>query len=228
MEKKTNKSIAVLLPMKSHSERVKNKNFRSFNGKPLFQWILETVLSINDISEVIINTDAADRLKNKSLIQTDRIRLRTRKPTLCGDFVSMNKVIEDDVISSNADIYIMTHTTNPLISASTIKAALARFREKLFNNEADSLFTVNRYQTRFYRKDGSPVNHDPDKLIRTQDLEPWYEENSNLYIFTRDSFQKTNSRIGIKPAMFEMPPWESIDIDDQESWDFAEMIAKAQ
>ena len=57
--------------------------------------------------------------------------------------------------------------------------------------QLDSLFTVDKIQTRFYRADCSPVNHDPDNLVRTQDLEPWFEENSNLYIFTRDSFAKT-------------------------------------
>ena len=92
----------------------------------------------------------------------------------------------------------------------------------------DSLFTVNRYQTRFYRADGSAVNHNPDKLERTQDLEPWFEENSNLYIFTRSSFEQAQARIGRHPILFETPRVESLDIDDQAGWDLAELIAKAR
>jgi CMP-N-acetylneuraminic acid synthetase len=92
----------------------------------------------------------------------------------------------------------------------------------------DSLFTVNKFQTRFYRADGSPVNHDPNNLIRTQDLEPWFEENSNLYIFSKASFEATNARIGKRPILFETPRIESADIDDQEGWDIAETMAKAQ
>jgi len=88
------------------------------------------------------------------------------------------------------------------------------------------MFTVDKVQTRFYREDCSAVNHDPDNLIRTQDLEPWYEENSNLYLFTRDSFASTNARIGKKPMMYESPRFESIDIDDQEDWDFASVAAR--
>jgi len=121
----------------------------------------------------------------------------------------------------------MTHTTNPLLNASTIRKALALFQDLYLKDKADSLFTVTRHQTRFYRKDCSPVNHDPNKLLRTQDLESWYEENSNLYIFTKESFKKTHARIGVKPFMYEIPRWESIDIDDQESWDFAEIISKS-
>jgi CMP-N-acetylneuraminic acid synthetase len=72
----------------------------------------------------------------------------------------------------------------------------------------------------------SAVNHDPDNLIRTQDLEPWFEENSNLYIFNRDSFAKTKARIGKQPMMFEGPAFESIDIDTPQDWDFAVAAAR--
>src|SRR3546814_8554955 len=108
----------------------------------------------------------------------------------------MNLVIADDVASVPADMYLMTHTTNPLMSADTIRGAIAAFREAQNANRTDSLFTVDKVQTRFYRADCSPVNHDPDNLVRTQDLEPWFEENSNLYIFTGDSFAATNARTG--------------------------------
>ena len=83
------------------------------------------------------------------------------------------------------------------------------------------MFTVDKVQTRFYRGDCSAVNHDPNNLIRTQDLEPWFEENSNLYLFTRDSFLQTNARIGKNPMMYESPKFESIDIDTPEDWGFA-------
>ncbi len=90
----------------------------------------------------------------------------------------------------------------------------------------DSLFTVNRMQTRFYREDGSAVNHDPNVLLRTQDLEPWLEENSCLYLFTRESFARTGARIGAAPMMYETPKLESVDIDEPEDWIMAEALAR--
>ena len=84
---------------------------------------------------------------------------------------------------------------------------------------------MDKVQTRFYRADCTPVNHDPDNLIPTQHLEPWFEENSNLYIFTRDSFAKTNARIGKQPMMYEGAFFESIDIDTPADWDFAVVAA---
>lgn len=223
---KNKSKVVALLPMKANSQRVKGKNFREFCGKPLFRWILDTLLEVEEIDQIIINTDARHILAENGLVDSNRITIRDRKPEICGDLVSMNLVLADDVINIPADIYLMTHTTNPLMSADTIRKALAAFQEALAAGKADSLFTVDKVQTRFYRSDCSPVNHDPDNLIPTQHLEPWYEENSNLYLFTADSFFKTNARIGKQPMMYEGPFFESIDIDTPADWDFAVIAAR--
>lgn len=217
------KKIVALLPMKANSERVKGKNFRPLAGKPLFQWIIDALLSVDDVSCVVINTDAKEILIENGLVESDRVIIRQRKPELCGDFVSMNLILADDIAAVEADTYLMTHTTNPLISQETIKRALKSYESGLPN--FDSLFSVNQIQTRFYRADMSPVNHNPDELVRTQDLEPWFEENSCLYVFNRESFSKTNARIGKSPQLFVTPPLESIDIDEPEDWAMAEAVA---
>lgn len=220
--------LVALLPMKAHSARVTSKNFREFAGKPLFRWILNTLLSVDAIERVVINTDARAILAENGLQDGDgdgRVMIRDRKEEICGDFVSMNLVLADDIAAVESDTYLMTHTTNPLLGGGTIETALQAFRSARSEDKADSLFAVNRIQTRFYREDLSPVNHDPDNLIRTQDLEPWFEENSNLYLFNRESFAATNARIGARPMMFETPPLESVDIDDANQWAVAEALA---
>jgi CMP-N-acetylneuraminic acid synthetase len=218
--------IVALLPMKANSVRVKGKNFRDFCGKPLFRWILDTLLEVQEIDQIVINTDARQILAENGLVDTDRITIRDRKPEICGDHVSMNLVLADDVANVPADLYLMTHTTNPLMSADTIHKAIGVFMQARAEGRADSLFTVDKVQTRFYRADCSPVNHDPNNLIPTQNLEPWFEENSNLYIFTGSSFAKTEARIGKQPMMYEGPCFESIDIDTPEDWDFAVVAAR--
>ena len=218
--------IVALLPMKANSERVKGKNFKSFNGNPLFRWVLESLLILPEISQIVINTDARAELAKHNLVDSDRILIRDRKPEICGDFVSMNKVLADDVANVSADVYLMTHTTNPLLNSATIGKALKAFLAASSKGTIDSLFTVNRLQTRFYRQDASAINHDPENLVRTQDLEPWFEENSNLYIFTANSFASTQARIGKSSMMFETPKLESIDIDDQTDWQLAESVAQ--
>lgn len=224
----TSPRIVALLPMKANSERVKGKNFRLFNGKPLFRWVLDTLLSVEEIERVVINTDARHILAENGLTDSERVMIRDRKPEICGDFVSMNLVLADDVANVPADIYAMTHTTNPLLSAATVRQALDLQKKGMAEGTHDSVFTVNKFQTRFYRADMSAVNHDPKNLIRTQDLEPWFEENSNLFVFSGESFRAANARIGLKPMMLEQRKTESIDIDDAESWEMAEAMSMYQ
>ena len=216
----------ALLPMKAHSERVSGKNFRTMAGKPLFQWILDSLLAVESIDQIVINTDAKDILAENGLVESDRVIIRERRPDICGDHVSMNLIIQDDLQATEADTYIMTHTTNPLLSSATIAKALDEFKVAKRSARADSLFGVTKFQTRFYKEDGSPINHYPDNLIRTQDLEPWYEENSCIYVFDKASFAKTNARIGQKPILFEIPKLEAIDIDEKEDWFLANAVAK--
>jgi CMP-N-acetylneuraminic acid synthetase len=120
----------------------------------------------------------------------------------------------------------MTHTTNPFLSKSTINNSILTYYKLFKNNEIDSLFTVDKIQNRLYQFDGTPINHDPENLIRTQDLIPWYQENSNLYLFSKNSFNSTKARIGLKPFLYVTPKFESIDIDDENDWNFAEIVAQ--
>ena len=183
----TNKIVA-LLPMKANSERVKGKKFKKFIDKPLFKWILDTLLSVSLIDKVIINTDARFILEENNLFENDRIIIRDRKLDLIGDFVSMNEIIKDDINNINSNLYLMTHTTNPFLSKTTINNSILTYNKLFKNNEIDSLFTVDKIQNRLYQFDGTPINHDPVNLIRTQDLIPWYQENSNLYLFSGIKF----------------------------------------
>jgi len=209
--------------MKAHSARIPDKNFRLFANKPLFRWILDTLAGMPEIDRIIINTDARAVLEKHGFEESERIMLRDRKAELCGDEVSMNRIIEDDLSAVASECFLMTHTTNPLLSADTIRRALEAYENSL--PEHDSLFSVNRYQTRFYREDGSAINHDPETLLPTQQLEPWFEENSNLYIFSLESFRSAGRRIGLRPRLFETPPSESVDIDNSTNWHIAELLA---
>lgn len=219
-------NVVALLPMKANSERVKGKNFKKFIDKPLFKWILDTLLSVSLIDKVVINTDARIILEENNLFENDRILIRDRKLDLIGDFVSMNEIIKDDINNINSNLYLMTHTTNPFLSKTTINNAILTYNKLFKNNEIDSLFTVDKIQNRLYQFDGTPINHDPENLIRTQDLIPWYQENSNLYLFSKNSFNSTKARIGLKPFLYVTPKFESIDIDDENDWNFAEIVAQ--
>lgn len=217
--------VTLLLPMKGNSERVPNKNLKLFNGKPLFHAIIDELIKSKYINKVIINTDSD--LIAESAINTfqDFVSIHKRPKNIQGDFVSMNKIIEYDLNNSDSDIYIQTHSTSPLLAIKSLDAAI----EKMINKatDFDSIFSVTKIQTRFYDKNGNPFNHDPKELLRTQDLEPLFEENSGFYIFTKESFKNANNkRIGLNPLMFEIDKIEAIDIDEPSDFTIAETLHK--
>ena len=217
--------ITALVPMKGHSERVPNKNLRSFSGKPLYHHILATLLECPEIDAVYIDTDSNEITQDAAHSFKERVRILPRPAAICGDFVSMNVIIRYDLSQIPGNFFLQTPSTNPLLKASTIRKAIRLFFE---NQESDSLFSVTRRQARFYDRKGSSINHNPQEMLRTQDLPPLYEENSNLYLFSRESFHRAGLRIGQRPFLFEMPKLEAIDIDDEMDFKLAETMHQCQ
>lgn len=219
------KDVVALLPLKKNSERVKNKNIRLFNGIPLFQVILNTLLQSRKIDQVVINTDSDEIKEMISEYSDKRIIVHDRPAEFQGDLVSMNKIIEYDINLIPSSLYLQTHSTNPLLDLKTIEDTIEIMKRHLNDKKFDSLFSVTEYKTRFYDQNGKAINHDPNELIRTQDLPPYYEENSNIYLFTKESFVNNgNKRIGREPCLYPMNQTESIDIDIESDFIYAEYL----
>jgi CMP-N-acetylneuraminic acid synthetase len=215
--------FVALLPMKGESERVPNKNIRTFNGEPLFVHMLKTLLQVSKIDEIIINTDS-EKIKELAL-QFDKVTIHDRPKELIGNLVPMNDIIAYDIDKSGQTYFIQTHSTNPLLTASTIEKALADFEANESN--IDSIFSVTKWQTRLYWANGEAINHSPNELLRTQDLPPVFEENSSFFIFSKKSFKEANNqRIGRNPKMMEINKLEAIDIDELEDFLLAEVMQK--
>lgn len=209
--------LVALLPMKGHSERVPNKNLREFNGRPLCHWMLNTLTATPEVDEILVNTDSSEIAAEAREFDATVLE---RPEELRGDHVPMNDIIQYDVDRSEADVYLQTHCTNPLLRPDTISEAIDAFEER----DCDSLFSVTPLQTRLWDTDCMPINHERDELKRTQDLDPVYEENSNVYLFTRDSLERRGNRIGDDPTMFRMDAMEAIDIDEVVDFRIAEML----
>lgn len=219
--------IIALLPMKGNSERVPNKNLKSFAGKPLYHRVMQTLISSKFIDKVVVNTDSEVIIEDLKKHFENNVIVVNRPKEIIGDLISMNKIIACDMDNVDADVYIQTHSTNPLLKKESLDAAIEKMISLNGNALYDSIFSVTRLQTRLYNGIGEPINHKPEELLRTQDLEPLYEENSNFYIFTKESFKNSGQkRIGVKPLMFEIDKIESVDIDEPQDFIIAEALYK--
>lgn len=216
--------IAALVPMRHTSERVAGKNYRPLGGRPLFHHIVGALLECPLIDEVVIDTDS-DRIAAGARAAFPAVRIVARPERLCGGDVPMNEVLLNDIDRVPADLYVQTHSTNPLLRAATITAAVEAFLDA--QGTFDSLFTVTPLYTRLWTPDGRAINHDPEVLLRTQDLPPVMEENSCLYVFDGDTLRTRRNRIGARPLLFALSPAEAWDIDDEADWTVVEALHAA-
>lgn len=216
--------VTALIPIKINSERISGKNFRLFNGVPLYTIVLNTLESCSSIDKVIVNTDS-EEVKNYILQNLKKTIAIDRPQNLLGDMVVMNTLIEHDIAFSENEHFFQTHCTNPLLTEKTITKAINEYFSSL--DKFDSLLSVTRIQARTYWKNGTPINHNLSDMKRTQDLDAVFEENSNFFIFSKTSFKNvSNSRIGKNPKLFEINKVEAIDIDYEEDFLLAELIHK--
>lgn len=217
--------ITALLPMKGNSERVPNKNLRDLCGKPLFFYIAQILQDCDLVEQIILNTDS-ELIAEKAQAYFSKIKIHWRPKKIQGDLVPMNEIIAHDLANSDAEHFLQTHSTNPLLSPQTLTEAINKYFS-VVGDKYNSLFSVTQLQTRLYWKDGKPINHNPAELLRTQDLPPVFEENSNLYLFNKDSFEcAENNRLGTKPYMFVMDPIESMDIDEESDFVQVENVVR--
>ena len=216
-------TIAAIVPMRHSSERVPGKNYRDFAGKPLYRHIIENLLACTSIRQVVIDTDSPVILEDAAK-HFPKVLLLERPAHLRAGDIPMNDVLLHTTGQVEADFFLQTHSTNPLLSAQTIQKGVDLFLKQF--PIYDSLFTVTRLQTRLWDSLTRAVNHNPHILLRTQDLPPIYEENSCMYIFSRDTLRDKHNRLGDRPYMLEIPREEAQDIDVELDFRIAEFLFK--
>mgnify|MGYP006305167435 FL=1 len=213
--------IAALVPMRHHSQRVPEKNFRDLAGKPLYAYILDTLEQVPEIGEIVVDTDSP-AIKEGIAGAFPAVRVLNRPAELQADEIPMNQILLHDTSLVKAEYYLQTHSTNPLLKPETISRGIQTYLSQ--REGYDSLFSVTRLQTRLWDQQGKAVNHNPSELLQTQDLPPIYEENSCLYLFTRRSLSEHHNRIGSSPLMFEIDPAEAWDIDTPLDFEIVEFL----
>jgi CMP-N-acetylneuraminic acid synthetase len=214
--------IVAVVPMRHNSERVKGKNYRPLGGKPLFHHVVEALLAVPTIAEVVIDTDS-DTIIDDVHAAFPQVRVLVRPEHLRAGEIPMNDVLLNTATQVQADVLLQTHSTNPFLSSDTIASAIERFLAH--ENDCDSAFGVTRLQARLWTADARAINHDPAVLLRTQDLDPVFLENSCFYLFTPETLRVRGNRIGERPLLVEVPAEEAIDIDEESDFRLAEAVA---
>ena len=216
------RTVAVV-PMRHNSERVPGKNYRPLAGIPLYHHVVRMLSSVPEIDLIVIDTDS-ELISSDCAERFPSVQVLRRPEHLRNGSIAMNTVLLNTLEQVDADIVLQTHSTNPFLKAQTVSAALKLYSSP--DDDCDSVFSVTRLQARLWDSNTSPVNHDPSVLLRTQDLAPLFVENSCFFIFAPELLRQRGSRIGVSPLMFEVAPLEAVDIDTEDDFTLAAVIAE--
>lgn len=216
--------LVALMPMRHNSERVPGKNYRPFgDGRPLYQHMVDALLACPAIEKIVIDTDSPT-IKDQCASNYPDVVVLDRPENLRDGAIPMNEILLRDIGEVPSQFYLQTHSTNPLLRADTLNRAIETF---LSNYPVyDSLFSVTRQQTRYWDSLARAINHNPNILLRTQDLPPVFEENSCIYVFQGDRLAASNNRIGNRPYLFEIEKLEAADIDEEIDFLVADLLYK--
>ena len=207
--------VVAFVPIRLNSKRVVGKNLKTLGGKPLMQYILETLVKVGNIDEVYVYCSSEEVIPYLPL----GVKFLKRSTALDSDETLGKEIYEAFVNDVDADVYMLAHTTSPFIKATTIENAI----EKVISGGHDSSFSAQKIQT-FTWYNGKPLNYSLKDIPRTQTIEPVYVETSAFYIFRREVWTELGQRIGNTPHMAIIDQIEGIDIDYPEDFEFASKV----
>lgn len=209
--------VVSFVPIKLNNQRLPGKNLKELGGKPLCDYIFRTINQVDAIAEKYVY--CSDEKITEYM--PEGLTFLKRDPYLDGFQVKGLDIIEYFVRDVDADVYVLTHATQPFTRAESIKNAL----DKVLYEGYDSAFSCTCIQDYCWYK-GKPFNYDMQDIVVTQDLEPIYMETGAFFIFRKEVFTKYHQRIGKNPYMCVISTLEAVDIDTAEDFEFAKVVAE--
>ena len=213
--------IASFIPIKLNNQRLPGKNTMLLNDRPTCDYIFETISNVEIIDEKYVYCSDEAIIPYIKPYEDKGLRFLKRDTYLDGFQVKGLEIIDYFVRDVDADIYVLTHVTQPFTKSSSIQGAL----EKVISGEYDSAFSAVVLQDYMWMN-GRPFNYDMKNIVRTQDLDPIYMETGAFFIFRKEVFTEMGQRIGNHPYIYEIDQFEAVDIDTAEDFEFAKVVAE--
>lgn len=207
--------VSVIVPLKLNSRRLPNKNFLMLGDKPLASYIFSTLLSTDKIDNVYCYTSQPKILD----VLPKGVRLLARPKGLDGDDVQANELFRYAVERIPDEIQLICQAPGPFVRTESLLDGI----NAIESGRWDSAVAVKKIQT-YCWYDGQPLNYNPERIEQTQKLIPVYQETSGIYIFKRDDYLESNSRINGRVYMINVSDREAIDIDDPKDYAIASRL----
>jgi len=216
--------ITAVIPTRSGSQRLKNKNVRPFANKSLLQIkidILKKLIAEEYIEKIVVNTNCEQSIdiaekNNISVVKRDNYYASSKCPIT----EYWKEVLTRDI---ETDISMLCQVTSPLIKLETFKKCINQY-----NDLGKPIMTVGSIKDYIWFREGlelSSINYDYPNHPKSQDLNSQYFKiNFGVVIISKDDLCKNNNVMTLKSTCISLDREECIDIDDKIDFKLAESI----
>ncbi len=210
--------VVAFLPAKGNSDRVKNKNLRLLDGKPLFLHTLEKLINSQIFDEVYLDTESEEIIK---LAQYTGCKIMRRDPNLASNKTDGHQLFLNQVNQTDADIVVQVLCTSPFIQKETLRLAVDTLKQQ---PDYDSVVLVRREKMYLWQDNNQP-SYNLEHIPNSVDLPDTIIETMGLYAMRADAARQLKRRIGNKPYLINASPLEAIDVNWPEDAELADLIA---
>lgn len=210
--------IIAVVPVRSGSQRVQNKNSRPFADTTLLDLKLEVLSRVAGLNEILVTTDCDIC---SSIARKHGVGIHMRDSFHAGSSVTNDQHWRHIAELTPGDIIFMTQVTSPLVKCSTHVNALEGYMES--RDRFDSLNSVT-LEKKFLWKNMAPLNYDLKHTPKSQDLPEIFSLNFAITIIDREAMMRGGNVVGDRPRFAQLDKIESIDIDDWVDFKVAESL----
>ncbi len=212
--------MIAIVPVRSNSKRIKDKNIKNFNGKPLLFWTLNE-LEKSKIEKIVVSTDSYRYLNIIKKFNFKKVLLHKRSMKNSCDKSSSESVLLEIISKLQiVDDIFFCQVTTPFLNKKTINEAID------FYKNYDSVLSVVKQNRFLWDNYGKPINYDYNERKRSQDFSSYFVENGSFYISSSKGIQKNKCRLNGKIGMYQMDNLSYFEIDEIDDWEICESLHK--
>ena len=214
------RKIKALVPVRSGSIRVENKNIRPFCGSTLLEVRVKQLMELPFLDGVVVSSNDDEMLKIAGDLGAE---IHKRDEYYASNTVSMSEVYENMASEIECDDLMYALVTTPLVTNESFIEAFDLYKN--LPDDYDSLTTVEDVKE-FLIKDGQPFNYDGNKIPRSQDLPDIVKLTFCISMLPREMMVEKRSCLGKNPYFLRLPQEQSFDIDTPFDFKMAELLYK--
>lgn len=207
----------AFIPVRGGSKSIPLKNIKLLNGRPLVYWTAKAANEAICIDKVIIATDSTEIKAVVKNFNLEKVIIYDREAQNAQDTSSTESVMLEYINKSDLaddDNFFLIQATSPLLRSTNIDDMF----EKLQKSSADSALSCVRNKRFYWSEDGKPLNYNYTNRPRRQDFKGLMMENGACYINTVGNIKKDKNRLSGKIAVYEMPEYTAVEIDEPDDF----------